>query len=152
LNVHKGVVVNDQLRTGHADVFAAGDVAEHRGVLYGNWFVAQYQGRIAGLNAVGVTTLFAGVPRSHTLKVCGLDTFSIGQFTPLDGSYGIFSDEPAGGYRSFVFRDGLLVGSNLVGDASLARAVRKAIQEKTDFSEVLARQPSAARIAETMGK
>ena len=37
LEVAGGVVVNDQLVSSHPDVLAAGDVAEHRGVLYGTW-------------------------------------------------------------------------------------------------------------------
>jgi nitrite reductase (NADH) large subunit len=64
-------------------VLAAGDIAEHRGVLYGNWSAAQFQGAIAGLNAAGpAASEFGGIPRSNTLKVLGLDMVSIGRFEP----------------------------------------------------------------------
>jgi nitrite reductase (NADH) large subunit len=122
-------------------------VAEHLGVLYGNWAVAQSQGALAGMNAAGMDAPFGGAPRSHTLKVLGLDAVSIGQFTPADGSYRAFADEREGAYRSFVFRDGVLVGSNLVGDASLAGAVRKAVESRRDFSDLLSRGPSAPDVA-----
>jgi nitrite reductase (NADH) large subunit len=147
LEVKKGVVVDHRLATSHPDVHAAGDAAEHLGVLYGNWAVAQSQGTLAGLNAAGLDAPFGGVPRSHTLKVLGLDAVSIGQFTPADGSYRAFMDEREGTYRSFVFRDGVLVGANLVGDASLAGAVKKAIESRRDFSGLLSKGPPAADVA-----
>ena len=147
LEVKRGVVVDNRLATSHPDVHAAGDVAEHLGVLYGNWAVAQGQGALAGMNAAGLDAPFGGVPRSHTLKVLGLDVVSIGQFTPLDGSYRAFADETEGAYRSFVFRDGVLVGANLVGDASLAGKVKAAIESRRDFSGLLSRGPSAADVA-----
>jgi nitrite reductase (NADH) large subunit len=147
LNVKKGVVVDNLLRTSHPDVLAAGDAAEHLGLLYGNWYVAQYQGSIAGMNAAGLGVEFGGVPRSHTLKVLGLDTFSIGQFVPQDGSYRAFAEEADGRYFSLVFRDGLLVGANLVGSAALTGVVKKAIESRTDFSGLLAKRPSAGEVA-----
>ncbi|MCY2951183.1 MAG: FAD-dependent oxidoreductase [Planctomycetota bacterium] len=152
IEVKKGIVVNNRLATANADILAAGDAAEHLGVVYGNWAVAQSQGRIAGMNAVGIDEEFLGVPRAHTLKILGLDTFSIGQFSPPDGSYRVFAGESDGRYRSFVFRDGLLVGANLVGDASLAAIIRTVIETRKDLSDLLARSPAvtdvAARLAE----
>jgi nitrite reductase (NADH) large subunit len=148
LDVNKGVVVDDRLRTSHPDVYAAGDVAEYQGVLYGSWFVAQHQGAVAGANAAGSDLEVGNVPRSHTLKVVGLDTFSIGQFTPVDGSYRGVAGEWDGAYASFVFRDDLLVGANLLGSVQLAAAAKRAIEDRWDFSALLAREPSAFDIAD----
>ena len=150
LLVKKGVVVDHRLFTSHPAVLAVGDVAEHLGVLYGNWSVAQSQGGIAGMSAVGLDVEFGGVPRSHTLKVLGLDVFSIGQFLPLDGSYRVCASETEGTYQSFVFRDGLLVGANLLGTTALAGLLKKAIESKRDFSGLLATHPTANQVAETM--
>jgi nitrite reductase (NADH) large subunit len=147
LDVQKGVVVDNLLRTSHPDVLAAGDAAEHLGVLYGNWNAAQLQGGIAGGNAAGLGVEFGGMPRAHTLKVLGLDTFSLGQFTPPDGSFRQIAGEADGAYRSFVFRDGRLVGANLVGSTALAGAVKQAVESRRDFSELLSRQPAACDIA-----
>ena len=147
LDVKKGVVVDNLLCTSHPDVLAAGDVAEHLGVLYGSWQVAHLQGGIAGSNAAGLGAEFGGAPRSHTLKVLGLDTFSLGQFLPLDGSFRQIAGEAEGAYRSFVFRDGLLVGANLVGSTALAGVVKQAVESRRDFSDLLSRQPAAGDIA-----
>jgi nitrite reductase (NADH) large subunit len=144
LAVQNGVVVDNFLQSSHPDVFAAGDVAEHQGLLYGNWSVAQFQGSIAGMNAAGGQVEFGGVPRSHTLKVLGLDTFSIGRFLPQDGSFIQVAEEYDGKYCSFVFRDNKLVGANLVGSASLAMAVKKAIENKIDCSKLLGDKSASA--------
>ena len=68
---HKGVLVDNFMRTSNPDILAAGDVCEHDGVLYGSWSAAKYQGTIAGMNAAGKPTEFGGIPRSHMLKVLG---------------------------------------------------------------------------------
>jgi nitrite reductase (NADH) large subunit len=79
LDVNKGVVVNNMLLTSHPDVFAAGDVAEHHGCVYGTWAPSQYQGSIAGMNAVGSNIEFGGIPQSNALKVLQVELFSIGK-------------------------------------------------------------------------
>lgn len=148
LEVNKGVVVDNHLRSSRPQVFAAGDVAEHRGFLYGTWGASQYQGSIAGLNAAGVDAEFGGIPRSNTLKVLGVDLWSIGHFEPEDGSYQVIEGEDDGRYRRFVFRDGLLVGSILFGDTLITGPLKKAIEGKTNLSGVLAGRPSGSDLAE----
>ena len=148
LDVNHGVIVDNGLASSHPDILAAGDVAEHRGVLYGNWFASQYQGRIAGLNAVGLGAEFGGIPRSNTLKVVGLDMLSIGRFEPEDGSYQVIEDDADGRYARFVFHDGRFVGAVLLGDTSAAGAVKKAIEAGCECSGLLRLQPTAERVLE----
>lgn len=147
LEVNNGVVVDNLLRTSHPDIFAAGDVAEHRGVSYGTWAPAQYQGGIAGMNAMGGHTEFGGIPRSNTLKVLDLEMFSIGQIQPLDGSYEVVEQQTDSGYLRFVFHDSHMIGGILLGDAQDAPRVKKAIEGRTDFSRLLLKRPSARDVA-----
>ncbi len=137
LDVDKGVVVDSHLTSSHPDVLAAGDVAEFHGTLYGSWAASQFQGSIAGLNAAGVATEFGGLPRSNALKVLGRDVMSIGQVEPEDGSFVVRETETEGCYYRFVLHDGRLVGSVLVGDASAGGAVKHAIENRTDFADLL---------------
>ena len=137
LVVNKGIVVDNHLLSSDPSVYAAGDVAEHQGVLYGNWSASQFQGGIAGMNAAGADVQFGGIPRSNTLKVLGIDMLSIGQFEPEDGSYQVIETEKDTGYYRFVFRDEHLAGSVLVGDTSLAGPIKNAIENRTDFSSDL---------------
>ncbi|MEI7835089.1 MAG: FAD-dependent oxidoreductase [Planctomycetota bacterium] len=138
LEVNQGVVVDNCLATSAPDILAAGDVCEHHGVLYGNWAAAQYQGSIAGMNAAGLGVEFGGIPRSNTLKVLGVDMVSTGQFEPADGSFLVAERQADGAYFRFVLHDGLLVGAVMLGEASLAGRIKKAIESRRDFSAVLA--------------
>ncbi len=146
LDVNQGIVVDNLLSTSHSDVFAAGDIAEHRGCVYGTWGPAQYQGSIAGMNAVGANTEFAGISRSNALKVLKLELFSIGQIEAKDGSYEAIDSETDDAFFRFVFRDTHLVGSILLGDARIAAQIKKAVESKFDFSDLLGRHPAAEEV------
>ena len=143
LRVDQGVVVDDYLGTSDPDVLAAGDVAEHRGITYGLWTAAKAQGSIAGMNAVGLRVEFGGIPRSNTLKVLGIDLFSIGRVEPDDASYVVVEGEVSDAYYRFLFRDSRLVGAILLGDLGLAARVKRAIEAGTDFSGLLGSRPAA---------
>jgi nitrite reductase (NADH) large subunit len=148
LDVNQGIVVDNLLRASHPDVFAAGDVAEHHGSVYGTWGPSQYQGGIAGMNALGANVEFGGIPRSNALKVLQLELFSIGQIKPIDGSYETIEQEESGDFFSFVFHDSYLVGAILLGDTKLAPQTKKAVESKWDFSDLLGKHPTAKDVLE----
>ena len=110
LEVNNGVVVDNTLKSSHPVVYAAGDVAEHRGTVYGVWGPSQYMGSIAGMNVAGAKAEFGGIPRSNTLKVLGINLFSIGLISPEDASYPVLEHEEGGAYYCFIFRDNFLAG------------------------------------------
>ncbi|MBL0225291.1 MAG: FAD-dependent oxidoreductase [Geobacteraceae bacterium] len=146
LEVNQGVVVTDTLQTSREEVFAVGDIAEHRGVAYGAWAPAQFQGAIAGLNVLGNKAEFAGIPRSNTLKVLDFELFSIGQVHPHDGSFQTFESKENGHYLCFVFRDGQLVGAILLGEMSLASAIKNLIEKKASCTDLLHTNPGVQEI------
>lgn len=136
LDVNDGVVVDSNLRTSDPDIFAAGDLAEHQGIAYGTWAPSQFQGTIAGMNAAGCDVIFAGIPRSNSLKVLGVDMFSIGHVRPEDASYRVF-EEAGERYDFFVFRDSRLTGAILIGDTAIAPTLKKLIETGVSCSELL---------------
>jgi nitrite reductase (NADH) large subunit len=148
LKVATGVVVDDHLQSSHPDVLAAGDVAEHRGVLYGTWGPSQFQGTIAGMNAAGVPTEFGGIPRSNMLKVFDYDMFSIGQVQTEDASYDIVEQSVGDDYFYFVFRDTHLQGAILMGDTSLSSGVKTFVEKELDCSSLLRTRPDARQVLE----
>ena len=152
LKVNAGVVVDDLLQASHPDVYAVGDAAEHRGVTYGLWGPAQYQGTIAGMNAAGGQVEFAGIPRSNTLKVLGFDMYSIGQVSQEDGSYLHVEEERDGIYHSLLFHDNHLVGAILLGDTAASAAVKRAIENRLSCSGLLHRQPTAGDVLDFLRK
>ena len=133
LEVNAGVVVNKQMKTSEEYIFAAGDVTEYYGTLYGAWNVAQLQGRIAAQNVMGMDSEFCGVPKSNVLKVLGLDMFSIGEFMPKDESYCQYEMETQDGYICFVIKDDKIVGSIIIGDKNLSIKVKQAVEKGESF-------------------
>ena len=151
LEIQHGVVVNGRLTTSHPDVLAAGDVAEHKGVVYGLWTVSQAQGLIAGKRLAGENPEFGGLPRSNTLKVLGLDMFSIGRIEPEDAGSQVVEREADGRYFRFVFHDDRLAGVILLGDMRLMAATKRAVEEQRDCSSLLRSSPTAEAVIEYFG-
>lgn len=143
LKVNRGVVVDDHLASSHPNVLAAGDVAEHRGTVYGIWVASQFQGNIAGLNAAGRHTQFAGIPRSNSLKVLGMELFSIGVVEGEGEGVEVVDQEHDGQYLRFVFSNNRLVGAIMLGDTVATASVKKAIESTTDLGHVLRKKPKA---------
>jgi NAD(P)H-nitrite reductase len=137
LAVNRGVLVNEHMLTSNPDILAAGDLTEFHGRCYGLWVPAKNQGTIAGQNAVGKEASFLGDPPSTRLKVLGVDVFSIGQFSPGADGDRLVAESRDGGYKSFLFREGKMIGSILLGDASMANKVKAAVEGKKDFSTSL---------------
>ena len=137
LAINRGVLVNEHMETSNPDILAAGDLTEFQGRCYGLWIPAKKQGTVAGQNAAGKVTSFLGDPPSTKLKVLGVDLFSIGQFSPSEEGDRLISESKDGVYKSFLFRDGRMIGSILLGDSSVANKVKAAVEGKQDFSSIL---------------
>jgi nitrite reductase (NADH) large subunit len=154
LEVKNGVIVDDRMFTSDPAILAAGDVAEHRGVVYGLWPTAYAQGLVAGENAVGGSLEYHGAPPSNRLKVLDVDLFSIGQFTAVDGSYSVLERSEGATYRRLVCRDGVLVGANLYGDTGLAQLCKEGVESAAQLAtqrELVERAPELARYIEERG-
>ncbi|MDP2167411.1 MAG: FAD-dependent oxidoreductase [Thermodesulfovibrionales bacterium] len=135
LNVGKGIVVNDRMETGLPDVYAAGDVAEHRGVCYGIWPAAQEQGKAAGINMAGGTAFYEGTVMSNRLKAAGIDLVSAGDIDPEGKSESIVSKDPVNYiYKKLVIKDNIIAGAILLGDTKDRAKIIKTMEDKTDIS------------------
>ncbi len=135
LTVKGGLIVDDRLATSDRVIYAAGDGTEHRGRVYGIWPASYAQAVVAGTNAAGGSAEFRGIPPANVLKVLDVDVFSIGDFEGHGEGCEVFEDHGEGIYRRLVCRDGRILGANLVGDTSLAKAVREAVEEGTSVGE-----------------
>ena len=135
--VNRGVLVDDRMETSVPGVFAAGDVAEHTGLVLGLWPVAAKQGEVAAVNALGGhDTLKSDIP-ACILKGAGIELSSIGQVEPGDGDELVVIDNPARqSYRRMVISDGRLVGGLVLG------------HHPEDFSAILAAVKKQAYVGE----
>ncbi len=138
LKVATGVLVDDRLITSDPAILAAGDIAEHRGRLYGIWPASYAQGVVAGRNAVGAEAEFPGIPPSTRLKVLNCDLFSVGRLDQPDASYRLCEIEDENGYRGLVCHDGRVTGAALLGNTELAGELTEAVRGEV----ALARLPT----------
>jgi NAD(P)H-nitrite reductase large subunit len=128
ISCRKGILVDDRMQTSAPAIFAAGDVAEHSGLVLGLWPIAAKQGEVAAVNALGGDQrLVAEIPAT-ILKGVDLELSSIGQVEPGPGDEVIALDRPHS-YRRLVISRGTLVGALVLGHrpkdlAAATRAVR----------------------------
>jgi len=115
--INRGIVVDDRLQTGAADIFAIGECAEHRGICYGLVEPAYEQGRVLAQHLAGRAAAYHGSIVATNLKVSGVSVFSAGDFTCNEGSEAlVLTDFNHGTYKKLVITDGKLVGAVLIGD------------------------------------
>lgn len=136
LKVNHGVVVDDHMLSSKSDIWAAGDVAEFEGNVFGIWPVSYSQGAVAGINSAGGSATYRSIPPANMLKVMDVDLYSVGEITALDGSYHCYEDESDGVYRYILCRDNVIVGAALYGDLSLADTLKLAIENQSAMCEV----------------
>ncbi|SFF22090.1 nitrite reductase (NADH) large subunit [Paenibacillus catalpae] len=120
IEVNRGIVVDDFMRTNVPDVYAVGECAEHRGIAYGLVAPLYEQGAVLAKLLAGVETAgYEGSVTSTKLKVSGVDVFSAGQFSEGPGTRALrIQDDVAGTYKKIVIKNGKLVGAVLFGDTA----------------------------------
>jgi NADPH-dependent 2,4-dienoyl-CoA reductase/sulfur reductase-like enzyme/ferredoxin len=138
IEVRRGVVVDDFMRTSDPSIFAAGDVAEHNGEVTGLWPTACDQAEVAAVNAVGGEKRFTLTTPVTMLKVVGVDLLSVGRFTreaPEDRAIVQIEQSDTGHrYRRLVIADGKIVGGILLGYPLDAPNVTAAVRQQVDVS------------------
>jgi nitrite reductase (NADH) large subunit len=117
-----GVLVDDLLRTSDEHVYAIGEVALHRGMIYGLVAPGYEMAEVLAANLTGATRTFTGADMSTKLKLMGVDVASFGDTSDAGGAAQpvTFEDPFRGVYKKLWFNgDGTrLLGGILVGDAS----------------------------------
>jgi nitrite reductase (NADH) large subunit len=132
-----GVPVNDRMETELPDVYAAGDVAEHHGTVYGIWPAAEKQGEVAGINMAGGNTIYTGTTPSHAITVAGIEVLSAGEID-IDCKLPslVFTDKEKGIYRKIVIRDNCIAGCIFCGDTTGRKEIISAVRERRPVTEM----------------
>ena len=130
--VERAIVVDDQMTTNDPDVYAVGECAQHRGMVYGLVAPLYEQARVVAdqITARDPDSAYHGSRTATKLKVAGVDVSSMGVTAPEheDDELVVFSEPGRGIYKSAVIRGDRLVGATLVGD------VRKSAQLMQAFN------------------
>ena len=135
LDHDKGIKVDEHLRTNRADIYAAGDVTEFKGMVYGIWPAAMEQGKIAGNNMAGGDMVYEGTVMANTLKVVGVDLASAGNIdAENEFKSQVFTDEKV--YKKIVIENDRITGCIMLGDTKGFNKMTKAISERVDVSKI----------------
>ncbi|MDX3246822.1 NAD(P)/FAD-dependent oxidoreductase [Streptomyces sp. ME18-1-4] len=146
LAVHKGILVDDELRTSDPHIRAIGDCAQHDGKVYGLAAPALEQADVLAESLTGVAnSRYRGTRALTRLTLAGHSAFDLaafGETEPLPGDDVVqLADATRGTYRKVVVRDDRLVGGVLVGElgtvGALARAWEGAEPLPTDGGPLL---------------
>jgi NAD(P)H-nitrite reductase large subunit len=124
VEINRGIVVDERLRSNVPNVYAAGDVAEGRDLISGDRAVhaieptAQEHGRVVGANMAGRDVRYRGSLIVNIVEVCRLDVASFGAWDDpgAQAISGLKRDRPV--YRKLLFTGDRLTGAIILGPSS----------------------------------
>jgi nitrite reductase (NADH) large subunit len=144
-----GIVIDDVCTTSDPNISAIGEVACHRGRVYGLVAPGYDMAEVLADSLVGGTRAFIGGDMSAKLKLLGVDVASFGNAQADGDGYDelIWNDPTTNGYARLVLdAEGCLVGGMLVGDTSnylmLAQMAKGAIATPANLAAMVLPTPS----------
>ncbi len=124
LTFNKGLIVNEYMQTSNQEIYAAGDVIEYNGMLYGLWLPAKEQGALAGKNMVTENTENYTPGKIETrLKVVDISLFSQGKIQGDNLEEKV--EEHGAAYEKLFYENGELVGAIVIGNNKEAIRISK---------------------------
>lgn len=134
LPVSRGIRIDDAARTADPDVYAAGECAEHRGIVYGLLAPGLEQASVAAANIAGIDAAYPGSTAATKLKVVGLPVFSIGRVAEEDSSDRCrrwhFRDAQTQAHVSVVIERGRIIGAAAVGANEQLGRLQEAVKQQ----------------------
>lgn len=126
VEIHRGVIVDEWLRTNIPGIYAAGDIVEGKdlitgaGAVSGIWTNALDMGHAAGANMAGASVKYpAFLSVMSAAEIAGVPFISAGLTEP-EAKYETISHADENGYWKFVLSGEFLIGAVFVGN--IARA------------------------------
>lgn len=140
LECQRGILVDEYLQTSDENIYAIGEVAEFRGMLYGTTTAAEHQAQIlAGFFSGDTGSIYGGSLLMNILKIQGLDVCSLGEVQIPSNSAGyeeiVFIDQAQRYYKKCIVHEDRLVGAILIGDKSEFLEFRDLIAGRMELSE-----------------
>lgn len=132
IEVDRGVVVDDSMRTSDPAIYAIGECAQHAGQVYGLVAPAWEQATVLAdvLSGAADAPRYYGSRLVTRLKAAGVELAAMGDVAAdvtgsRDGDDEVlqFIDPARGTYKKIVIRDGRIAGAILLGDVTTAAAV-----------------------------
>ncbi|MBO6518507.1 MAG: NAD(P)/FAD-dependent oxidoreductase [Rhodospirillales bacterium] len=138
LEIGRGIIVDDAMRTSDPDISAVGECAEHRGMCYGLVAPLYDMAKTLAARLAGdETAAYTGSVTSTKLKVTGIDLFSAGDFAEApDREEIVLRDAAAGVYKRLVLKDNRIIGVVLYGETKDGAWFFQMMKDGTDVSEL----------------
>ena len=121
LDLNRGIVVGDDMRTSDPDIFAVGECVEHNGQTFGLVAPLWEQAKICAARLAGDgEAVYVPQPVFTSLKITGVDVFSAGTLSAADADDDEITlhDVKRGVYKKLVMRGNRVIGSVLYGDVA----------------------------------
>ncbi len=121
LEVQRGILVDETMRTADPAIYAAGDCAEYQGRPGGLWSTATAQGQAAGAHMAGdAEAAYTVLPPATVFEGAGAALFSCGAVSGTRLQSLTYEDVFSGIYKRVLLEDGHTVGVILYGDTAAA--------------------------------
>lgn len=124
VDVNKGIVCDDQMKTSDPCIFTLGECAEHRGVLYGLVEPIWEQAKVLAdvMTGCGKDVVYTGTRTGTKLKVMGVELASLGEKEAAhpDDEVIVYRDPGRGIYKKMIARRNKIRGAILLGETRLA--------------------------------
>ncbi|KKK37419.1 nitrite reductase [Mesobacillus campisalis] len=137
--VNRGILVNDYMETEVPNIYAVGECAEHRGMVYGLVAPLYQQGKAMAKHLCGIEGEgYQGSILSTQLKVSGVDVFSVGKINE-DANTKVYKmhDDWNGVYKKIMIENGKMTGAVLFGDTKDGSRLLNFIKKEADIEEYL---------------
>jgi nitrite reductase (NADH) large subunit len=136
LAVNRGILVNDQMLTDDADIFALGECVEHRTGIYGLVAPLYDMAKVIADDLVEKPAAYTGSVMSTKLKVTGIDLYSGGDFAEgEDREEIVLRDASRGNYRRVILKDNKIIGVVMYGDTADGPWFFDKLKKGEDISE-----------------
>ena len=137
IKTNRGVMIDQHLQTSDNDVYAAGDIAEFNGNVYGIIPPAIEQAKIASANILGQNQIYKGTVHTTTLKIADITLISMGMVNPEDRRYNEIkkTNKQEGIYKKIVLDQGKIVGAILLGDRKGSAAINRLMDQQIDVTK-----------------
>ncbi len=140
IDCNRGILVNEFLETSSPDIYAAGDVAEHKGNITTQlWHAAEKQGYIAGKNAYGQRISFKNDPFRMKTKIFNEFYFSVPPSPSL--TYDIVTESKGNIVRDMYFNNGKIEALLMKDDEPRAKIYQQALMEHWTLEEIKSNIP-----------
>ena len=137
LDVNRGILVGDDMRTSDPAIFAVGECIEHNGQVFGLVAPIWEQAKVCAARLAGDTdAAYVPPPVFTSLKITGVDVFSAGALAAADDADEEITlhDARRGLYKKVILRDDRIVGSVLYGHVADGQWYVQLMRNKADVS------------------